>query len=292
MIRLSQKLLSFLVCIPVQAIADSDCPFVERGILRAFISSEQLVGALESVPAKRDEFQSSENYSAMVWDALGVIAEATVFEVDEGERSFISYNADEQRIDVGTGHFDTYSVLDFDKYQLRKFFELTVEDFERYMSEHLIVGLADRQMQVDTFTGANSFRVTKDVIAYDRISASIHGCLYEGIDGLSAWSFAPDEFIDRGYGISSPHITIPMPPDVAWDEMPNLRAVVATTGLREQFFVTNTYSPPTTNWPVEITSVNFLFITEILCGGFIDSNARIIKVVPLLDEPIRYPRKK
>ena len=292
LIRLSKTLLSFLVCIPVQAIADIDCPIFEGGILRDFISSEQLVEAMSSIPPERDEFQSSADYTATVWEALGTATEATVFEVDEGDRSFISYNADEQRIEVGTGHFDSYSVLDFDRYQLREFFDLSLDDFEQYMSEHLIVGLADRQTSVGTFTGANSFGLTKDVIVYDRVSVSLHGGLYEGIESLTAWSFAPDEFIDGGYGISSPHITIPMPPDVAREEMPGLRAVVATTGLSEIFFVTNTYFPPTTNWPVEITSVNFLFITEILCGGFIDGNSRIIKVVPLIDEPIRYPSNK
>ena len=223
-------------------------------------------------------------------EALGAATDATVFEVDKGDRSFISYNADEQRIEVGTGHFDAYSVLDFEQYELIDFFELTLDDFDRYMSKHLIVGLADRKVPVDTFTGSNSFGLTKDVIVYERVSVSLHGGLYEGIEGLTAWAFAPDEFIDAGYGIRSPYITIPMTADVAREEMPSLRAVVATTGLGENFFVTDTYFQPTTNRPEKITSTNFLFTSKIICGGFIDSKSRIIKVVPMLDEQIPYPR--
>ena len=281
-----------LVCLalaPVKALAAGECPFVEGEILGAFIGSERLVEAMSSIPPERDEFQSSADYTAMVWEALGAATEATVFEVEAGDRSFISYNADEQRIEVGTGHFDSYSVLELDLDQLRDFFELSLDDFERYMSEHLIVGLADSQVPVDTYTGANSFGITRGVTVYNRISVSLHGGLYEGIERLTAWSFAPDEFIDGGYGIRLPHIAIPMEPDVAREEMPGLRAVVATTGLNESFFVTNSYFQPTINRPEEITSTNFLFTTEILCGAFIDSNARIIKVVQLLDEPIPYP---
>lgn len=288
--RSMPKLLVCLALTPVQAFAAGECPLVEGEVLGAIISSELLVEAVASIPPERDEFQTSADYTAMVREALGPATEVTVFEVDEGDRSFISYNADEQRIEVGTGHFDSYSVLDFNTNQLRDFFELTLDDFERYMSEHLIVGLADRQVPVDTFTGANSFGLTKDVIVYERVSVSLHGGLYKGIERLTAWSFAPDEFIDGGYGINSPHITIPMAADIAREEMPGLRAVVATTGLSEDFFVTNTYFQPSTNRPEEITSINFLFASEILCGGFIDSKSRIIKVVPLLDEQIPYPR--
>lgn len=288
--RSTQKLLICLALTPVQAFAAGECPLVEGEVLGAFTSSDHLAEAMASIPPERDEFQTSADYTAMVREALGAATEVTVFEVDEGDRSFISYNADLQRIEVGTGHFDSYSVLDFDMYQLRDFFDLTLDDFERYMSEHLIVGLADRQVRVDTFTGTNSFGLTMDVIVYDRVSVSLHAGLYEGVERLTAWSFAPDEFIDGGNGISSPHITIPMPADVARDELHGLRAVVATTGLSEEFFVTNTYFQPTTNRPEQISSTNFLFTSEILCGGFIDSNARIIKVVPLLDEPIPYPR--
>ena len=125
----------------------------------------------------------------MVREALGAATEATVFEVDEGDRSFISYNADLQRIEVGTGHFDFYSWSDFDMNQLRDFFDLTLDDFERYMSQHLIVGLADRQAMVGTFTGRNSFGLTMDVIVYDRVSVSLHAGLYKRVqtptEGLS-----------------------------------------------------------------------------------------------------------
>lgn len=285
-----QKMLVCVAITPMRAFAAEECPLVEGEVLGAFISSEQLVEAMASIPSERDQFQTSVAYTAMVREALGPAAQATVFEVNERDRSFISYNADEQRIEVGTGHFDSYSTLDFDRYQLRDFFELTLDDFERYMSEHLIVSLANRRVPVDTFTGANSFGLTKDVIVFDEVSVSIHGGLYEGIESLTAWSFAPDEFIDSGYGISMPSITIPMATDMAREEVPILRAIVSTTGLSKELFVTNTYLQPTTNRPLKITSTNFLFTSQIRCGGFIDSNSRIIKVVPMLDEQIPYPR--
>ena len=121
------------------------------------------------------------------------------------------------------------------------------------------------------------------------MSVHIHGGLYQGIERLTAWSFTPDEFIDVGYGIRSPHIIIPMASDLARTEVPGLRAVIATTGLSEEFFVTNTYFQPHVNVPEEITSTNFLFNSDILCGGFIDSSSRVINgISPRGDRP--YPR--
>jgi hypothetical protein len=267
----------FLVCLaltPVQAFAAGECPLVEGEVLGALISSEMLVEALASIPSERDEFQTSADYTAMVLEAFGPATKAKVFEVHENDRSFISYNADEQRIEVGTGHFDDYDILDFEQYKLNDFFELTIDDFERYKSEHLIVGLAEKTIKVG-FTG------------YERVSVSLHGGLYEGIERPSAWSFAPDEFSVGDYGLRSPTITIPMAADMAREEMPSLRAVIATTGLSEDFFVTNTYYELNTQMS-KVTSTNFLFTSEILCGGFIDSQSRIIKVVPMLDEQIPY----
>jgi hypothetical protein len=80
-----------------------------------------------------------------------------------------------------------------------------------------------------------------------------------------------------------------MASEVARSEMPSLRAVIATSGLGEEFLVTEGYFSPTINRPEEITSTNFLFTSEILCGAFIDSNSMVVKVIQILDEQVPYP---
>jgi hypothetical protein len=274
---------------PARSAGEAECPLTQGQVVSTLVTSDQLVKAMSLVPAERDEYQTTADYQSIVQEALGPLSVATTFEVDEGDRSFFSYNADKQRIEIGIGHFDFYSTIDFDTYQLRDYFNLTIDDFDRYMSEHLIVGLGESKVATKAYDAANSFGVSTTVTAYNRVSVHVHGGLYENIDALTAWSFEPDEFINTEYGIKRPVITIPMASEVARSEMPSLRAVIATSGLGEEFLVTEGYFSPTINRPEEITSTNFLFTSEILCGAFIDSNSMVVKVVQILDEQVPYP---
>ena len=144
---------NWLVClaiVPFPAFAAVECPLVEGAVVEGLVSSNQLVQAMSSVPPERDEYQTTADYLATAQKALGPLAQATIFQV--AERGFISYNADEQRIEVGTGLFDFYS--DFDFYQLRDFFDLTSDDYERYWSEHLIVGVGERKVQTGVYSAS------------------------------------------------------------------------------------------------------------------------------------------
>lgn len=285
--KFTKGLLFCIALTPAQALASGECPLVEGTIVESLITSEYLIDALSSVPRERDEFQTSSDYNAMVREALGAAAEPNIFEVHTIDRSHISYNADEQRIEIGPGHFESTS--DFDEFSLGGFFNITVSD-ERFWWVHLIVGLAENEVFIDQYTASNAFGVTMQVDVFNRMSVSVHGGIYEGDSTIPTLSFAPDLFVESDFDMMRPVITIPMEAEVARSEVPRLRAVVALTGLGGEVFVGNTSFEPTINRPEQISSTNFLFTSEVLCGGFIDSNARVLKVVPRLDEPEPYFR--
>lgn len=276
------------VAFPALASAQATCPLVEGQILEDFVQSSQLLEALSNVPSEPDEYQTTADYRAIVKDALGALSAAKIFEVDEGDRTLISYNADERRIEISPNHFTTLTG-GFEDYELRNFFDLTVDDLDKYFSSHFIVPLGFSRVEQDVYTATNAFNSPVTVIAYDLFSIAVHGGLYNPIDIRVVWPFAPDEFVKNTYGSVVPIITIPMSPDVARSEMPRLRAVIATTGLGEEVLGNTSHRAPTASVPVELDSTNFLFVTEILCGAFIDTSSKVIKVVPILDEQLPYP---
>lgn len=263
---------------PALAFAQGECPITEGSKVDSLTSSQDVAEIIATIPPTKDDFQTTEDFLSQVSKALGSLSEPSIIEVDEGDRSFISYNADKQRIEVGVHIFESYSSLDYDRYALIDYFDLSIDNFELYMSENFIVGLSEKDTKSNEYIGQTSLGASTTVEVIDKVNVSIHGGLFK--DGTEF--FQPDEVVNKeiidGIFHDTPVFTIPMPVDVARVEMPVLRAVVATSGLSPDFLRTTGYIKPTIDRPREIRSTNFLFKTSVSCVGFIDTEGTVLKV--------------